>query len=111
MITIQEPIYNPGKRRDVMTTVCTLDFDPRAYTTAEAAAKACHEALRKACKHYGQNPDSEVFIREPGFRGDSWYVCWEAGPYDWAIDASPQITGPWGFTEPHYGFDLCFVED
>jgi hypothetical protein len=43
-----------------------------------------------------------------------WQVCWEAGPYMWAVGCS--LTGltrakdfSW-FTETYWGFDLCFAE-
>jgi hypothetical protein len=103
MIKIQEPIFDGGK--DVMTTVATLDYDPKVYSTKEEAAMGLYVALRKAAKEYGQNPDSEVHISK-----DCLHVSWEAGPYDLAIPASFEITGPWGFTEPYYGFDLTFTE-
>ena len=92
-----------------------LDFDPAKYATIAGAANACYNALVKASKEYGQDPSYEVFIRNPqetfeaGY-GKYWQVSWESGPYEWAIGASFKITGPWGYTEPYYSFDLCFVE-
>lgn len=113
-VTIDELIYDPRQGRDVAHSI-KMDYEPRAYRTKEEAAKGLYEALRKhAANIYGQSP-GEVFIQTPdesaasGY-GRNWRVCWEAGPFEWAIGASFQVTGPWGFTEPYYGFDLCFTD-
>lgn len=94
-----------------------IDFDPKKYKTKASAAKAFHKALCKFCKEvYGQNTDIEVFIDTPeesqerGY-GKNWRVCWESGPYEWAIGVSMQLhncSSGW-YTEPHYSFDLCFT--
>lgn len=92
----------------------TLDVNPGAYKTTAEAAEAVHEAVRKLSASFGQNPDREVFIQTPeqcaanGY-GKNWRVCWESGPFEWAIAASFEITGPWGYTEPYHSFDLCFT--
>lgn len=83
----------------------------RKDMTAEAAAKAIHAVLRDACREEGQNPDIEVMIRAPGeerFYEDTrcWCVAWEAGPYDWAIDASMALSRHTNLVEPYMGFDL-----
>jgi len=94
----------------------TLDFDPGKYKTCAGAAKALYKALCKRAKAEGMDPDVEVKIYTPketlewGMGYACWRVVWEAGPFEWAIGASFAITGPWGYTEPHYSFDLCFVE-
>ena len=83
-------------------------------STAEQAAKACHELLRQVAEAGGQDPDQEVFIRAPGEPRHyddlaCWCVCWEAGPYDWAIPASIELTARTRkVVEPWYGFDLSF---
>ena len=92
-------------------TTETLDCDPKKCETVEQAAKAVFEAVKKKCKAYGQDPDCEVFIRTPEENDGKWYVCWEAGPFDWAVSASFAISGPWGYAEPYYGFDLTFYEE
>jgi len=93
-----------------------IDFDPFKYKSAAGAAKALHKALCKfATEVYGQNPDIELFIDSPeqsvarGY-GKSWRVCWESGPFEWAIPASSECRAKdysW-HTEPYYSFDLCF---
>lgn len=92
-----------------------LNYEPTKYRTKAGAAKALYKALRKVCKSWGLDPDIELFIDTPeesearGY-GKNWRVCWESGPYEWAINASWQITGPWGYTEPYFSFDLCFTD-
>lgn len=95
----------------------TLDFDPAAHKTAEAAAKALYEALLPKVRAAGQTPDYELAIRTPdetprylvgGYR--AWWVVWEAGPFDWAINASFRLHRPEWWTEPYYGFDLLFYD-
>ncbi len=115
MIELQELVYNPKKGRDVMTSAGKLDFDPQAYKTKANAAKACFEAVKKLAAAHGQNPEIEVALHDPAkskemIGYECWRVIWEAGPFEWAIGASMEITGPWGYTEPYYSFDLCFTE-
>lgn len=91
-----------------------LNYNPKKYKTKAGAAKALYKALVPVVKSYGQKPESELHIWEPGQNGSSWRVSWEAGPYEWAIYASFHISnmsrdGGW-FTEPHYSFDLCFTD-
>lgn len=98
-------------------TQSTLDFDPAEHKTAESAAKGMYEALVKACKAYGQDPAWEVHIKTPeqykawGGGCEAWYVSWEAGPWEWAIGASFEATGPGWHTEPYHSFDLVFYDD
>lgn len=113
MLTIYEPIYDAAKGRDVNHPI-PVDYNPKAHKTAEAAAKALAEALRKVAVKIGQN-ETEVALFTPerseqAGTGKCWRVIWEGGPFEWAIGASFQVTGPWGYTEPYYSFDLCFVE-
>lgn len=109
-IELKSWLYVPEKGGDIWTTFHTLDYDPKAYKTKAGAAKGLYEALRKAAKDEGQNPDMEVQIWKPGENGNQWRVSWEAGPYEWAIGLSALVTGPWGYTEPYYSFDLCFTD-
>ena len=38
-----------------------------------------------------------------------WIVCWESGPFQWAIPASMEIGSATGkLVEPYYSFDLTF---
>lgn len=78
----------------------------------EARARACYAVLLKCAEAIGQLP-SEVILMEPGKPNylpescaNQWGVAWEAGPYDWAIDASFKV-----MAEPYYGFDLLFWND
>jgi len=89
----------------------SIDYDPKAYKTRAGAAKGLHKAL---CKWCGETGYGKPFIRTPQENSDAgyekcWHVSWEDGPYEWAIGASFQIEGPWGFAEPYYSFDLDFV--
>lgn len=112
-IQMHELVYDPSKGRDVVQPFQTLDFDPKAHTTKEAAARALYEALRKASAAIGQNPDREVALWSPDenpFCKGQWGVCWESGPYQWAVGISMEVSGPWGFCEPYYSFDLHFTD-
>lgn len=114
-ITIETLEFDPAKGHDVLKVAHRLDYDPKSYTTKADAAKGLYAALREAAKAEGQNPDSEVTLMTPeqsekAGTGRNWRVLWEAGPFEWAISASWQVTGPWGFTEPYYSFDLCFTD-
>lgn len=107
--------FDPAKGRDVYVTAHMLDFDPKAYKTKAGAAKAFHAAICKAAKSEGQNPDIEVRLMTPeesqaAGTGHNWRVIWEAGPFEWAIPVSMEMSGPWGYTEPYYSFDLCFTD-
>lgn len=81
--------------------------------TAATYAKALYEVLCAISKEQGQNPAIEVSIKAPGEPRhyddlSCWCVCWEAGPYDWAIGASMALTDETRvLVEPYYGFDLC----
>jgi len=93
----------------------TIDFDPKKYKTCAGAAKALFKALCKRAADEGQKPEMEVAIWTPEENFErsgtkAWRVSWEAGPFEWAIGASFEITGPWGYAEPYYSFDLEFVE-
>jgi hypothetical protein len=86
----------------------------RLNMTAEQLARAVYNVLKTAASDEGQNPDVEVGIRAPGeprhFADTTcWCVMWEAGPYEWAVDASFALIEASGkLTEPYYSFDLCF---
>ena len=97
-----------------------LDFVPQNYKTAAGAAKGFYKALmRFASEVYGQeDPSKEMFIHNPeqsaanGY-GNVWRVCWESGPFEWAIPASFEVRAAdysW-HTEPYYSFDLCFYNN
>ena len=84
--------------------------------TCEAAALNTYEVCCKAAEAWGMKPDIEVAIRKPGeprhFPDPScWMVCFEAGPYEWAVSASLSTdTKGKVLAEPYYSFDLCFSE-
>ena len=80
----------------------------------EQAARAVYKALCDYCERCGV-PTSEVHIKTPEESlkhgvGCCWYVCFEAGEYQWAIGASFILSGPHWYTEPFYSFDLCFEQ-
>ncbi len=80
---------------------------------AHAAALAVHALCVAKAKAEGMKPDIEVAIRAPGEPRhhdgiDCWSVCFEAGPYEWAIDASVHTPPNRVIAEPYYGFDLSF---
>jgi hypothetical protein len=84
-------------------------------TNAHAAALAVHALCVAKAKVEGMKPDIEVAIRAPGqprhhSQTNCWSVCFEAGPYDWAIDASVHIPPNRVIAEPYYGFDLSFYD-
>lgn len=110
---IPELIYSPKAGRDVVQHI-SIDYDPSKYQTKEAAARGLYEALCKLARERGE-PESEVALFDPErckqYSGDAcWCVVWESGPYQWAIGASMNCRGPWGFTEPYYSFDLHFTD-
>ena len=94
-----------------------INYDPSKYKTKAGAAKGLYKALVNYAQKIGytkEQAEREIFIKTPeeaeqinGYK--SWWVCWEGFIYDWAIGASFQISGDWGYTEPYYGFDLHFV--
>jgi len=111
---IEELIYDPKKRCDVAHKLPFAGFNPGTYKTKEAAAKGFYEALKQFAVSYGQS-ESEVALFDPdrsekAGTGRCWRVIWEGGPFEWAIAMSWQVRGPWGYTEPYYSFDLCFVD-
>lgn len=92
-----------------------IDYNPREYKRPANAAKAFYKALCGVCRDMGLNPDIEVVMQTPeesanaGY-GCNWRVCWESGPYEWAVGTSFDVANdPHWFTEPYYSFDLCFT--
>lgn len=85
-----------------------------ASTSPAMAAKRVHTICRVAAKAWGMKPDIEVALRKPGeprcYGTDgTWYVSFEAGPYEWAVAASLNVdTKGKVLAEPYYSFDLCF---
>jgi hypothetical protein len=80
---------------------------------AHAAALAVHALCVAKAKAEGMKPDIEVAIHGPGqdrhhSQTNCWGVCFEAGPYEWAIDASIHSPLNRVIAEPYYGFDLSF---
>ena len=83
--------------------------------TPQAAALAVYALCRAKATAEGMNPDIECAIRAPGKprhhdQTNCWSVCFEAGPYEWAIDASLHSPLHRVLAEPYYGFDLSFFE-
>jgi hypothetical protein len=81
------------------------------YSRPADAAKAVYKICRDYARDVGMKPDIEVQIRNPeqnvrhGY-GKCWAVSFEAGPYEWAVEAS--MNGGKVYAEPHYSFDLQF---
>lgn len=83
----------------------------RTYKSPAGAAKAVYAECRLYAAQAGMKPDVEVQIYKPGedrFSGQTkcWAVCFEAGPYEWAVEAS--MAGGKVHAEPYYSFDLHF---
>lgn len=83
---------------------------------AKTPATAARNAYRVCCAYADQQGMSlrEVQLIKPwaprcyGTDG-SWYVSFEAGPYEWAVVASLNVdTKGKVLAEPYYNFDLCF---
>ncbi len=109
---LSDLVYDAKLGRDTVRPL-VLAYNPAKYKTQAAAAKGLYEALKRVAKKMGQ-AESEVRLYTPEESerfgtGKCWRVCWEAGPYEWAVRASYQISGEWGYTEPYYSFDLCFT--
>lgn len=112
-IEIKELVFNRRTGCDEYKPACVIDYNPYLYATIPEAAQAFYEAVRKTAESMGMDPDCEVHLRKPEdkpYGVEQWVVAWEAGPFEWAIWASGSMRGPWGYTEPHYSFDLCFTE-
>ena len=83
---------------------------------AETAAKATHGVLLALATEAGYNT-KYVFLRAPGEKRHTpdgtahWQVCWEEGPYEWAIPASMAIGDAGILAEPYYSFDLTFYDE
>lgn len=108
---LAELIYDPSKGGDV-TVYTDIGYDPNAYEDRESAARGLYEVLQREAERRGMSKD-EVVLMDPetskGYCNSRvWTVAWEAGPHDWAVMV--MISGPWGFCEPMYGFDLGFYE-
>jgi hypothetical protein len=108
-------VYNYEKGYDNLKIIGVLDIDPSAFTSAEEAASALFEKLDTFATKTGYSEGS-VGLWTPedaekrGY-GRCWMVTWEGGPYEWAIYVSMEMHGPWGYTEPHHSFDLCFINE
>lgn len=91
-----------------------LRWEPKKYKTQAGAAKALYKALCAQCKALGMDPKHEVWIKSPsesmdhGYVSSAWHVCWESGPFDWAVSVFAH--GEWGHCETYWGFDLAFYE-
>lgn len=92
--------------------------DLSANDEPEAAAREAYAYVRELSAKMGQDPDIETSIFAPGEREESdgsWWVIWESGPYDWAIEVSLDgrrrtYAENW-YCETYWGFDLIFVDE
>lgn len=87
----------------------------KEHKTAAGAAKAVYRECRLFAVAAGMNPDSEVSIKKPGEprhhdHTDCWSVVFEAGPYEWAVEASMEGGNAHVYAEPYYSFDLSFYQ-
>lgn len=85
----------------------------RGKKTPAGAAKAVYKVCREFAEKAGMKPDIEVGIFKPGqdrWSGQNglWAVTFEAGPYEWAIEASMEDNNPHVLAEPYMSFDLHF---
>ena len=91
-----------------------INWNPAKYKTKGGAAKALYKELCRICKLQGADPKWEVWIKSPiestahGYVQNAWHVCWESGPYDWAINVF--ASADWGHCVTYWGFDLAFYE-
>ena len=99
------------------TMIQIMSFDAAQYKSCAGAAKALHAKLYELAELEGQKSEKEVCIYNPvqnELRGypRRWSVSWEAGPYEWAVYLSLEgaMRGPWGYGQPHYSFDMFFVD-
>lgn len=84
-------------------------------SSSHAAALAVYALCVAKAKAENMKPDIEVAIHRPGqerhhSHTNCWGVCFEAGPYDWAVDASINVSRAKVWAEPYYGFDLSFYD-
>jgi len=85
----------------------------RTAATPQAAARAVHRVCVAYAKANGMKPEIECCLRSPlqsARKGGSghWYVGFEAGPVDWAVNITIDGFGGKVWAEPYYGFDLYF---
>lgn len=103
-------------------------IDLAYYKSKATAAKILHEIVRTCARREGQKPDIECWVNTPDTwknypdYGKNWRVMWEAGPYCWGVDLSCgeqpfkqygitiDVKGAKWFLEPHYSFDVGFVD-
>jgi hypothetical protein len=96
----------------------------RVATAREAALRGYAALLRHALD-VGETPRGlswETFCLPPdlalahstgGFSGPvvGWWLCWESGDWDQNPVPTRFCSGPWGYCESQWGFDLIFVDD
>lgn len=99
----------------IKQAVAALAADQR--TNPEQVARTVYKACRDFARETGMKPEIECDMRGPAEqrhipKANGWTVVFEAGPYDWAIDASMEIIALTGLSvEPYYGFDLTFYRE
>jgi hypothetical protein len=99
--------------------------------TAVDAARALYDFIQE---HFGAGKECSLWSpQQAAKRGYSqfWRVSWEAGPVEWGVlltlgesmwltelelshDHRPEVilqSGNGWYTEPHYRFDIGFIED
>jgi hypothetical protein len=112
---IQTWQYDFEQGHDVVITVAEFPFDSKNYLSKESVAKAFHKKLCELAERMGQNPKN-VMLWAPDVAATSmtryaaWTICWEEGPFEWALFASGTMEyGPWGYAEPYNSFILTFT--
>ena len=70
-------------------------------------AEKVRDAIAK--KFHAKEWGGDLLVQEPGHwaDGDAWYVCWEEGPYEWAMDVDNPSIVPGLFVEPYNSFVLA----
>lgn len=84
----------------------------RLSSSPQQAARAVYKTCVAYAKAEGMKPEIECALRSPlqaakEGREAAWYVNFEAGPHDWAVDVSMSPSSK-VWVEPYYGFDLYF---
>ena len=90
--------------------------DLRGMSKKEAA-HTLYEHLKRVAVEEFEEDESDVLIAGPGERlldreTGTWWVCWEGGPFNWAIPYMSHEkvrTDAW-YLETQWGCDVLFCE-
>lgn len=112
---LRELTYVPEAGGDILLPIGQIDFNSHEHVSKEGAARALHAALVKWADARGYN-SKNIMLWAPDVAESSmtryraWTICWEEGPFEWALNVSGEMdSGPWGYTEPYNSFILTFT--